>query len=225
MAYFTKEFSKFLSDLEVNNNRDWFNANKNTFKLYVEEPFKIFIDDVISKIRKIDSKTKLTSKEAIFRIYRDVRFSKDKSPYKNYMSAVVTGAGRKDMTSPGMYLEMKADGITLYCGVYSPDPIQLQNIRYYIAKNIKIFEDHLADKNFVTRYKTMLGEKNKVIPADLKEIGSKQPLIYNKQFYFMCSLPKKSMLSEDIVDQVVACFKDGWKMNQFLQKAMTTSKK
>ena len=99
MAYFTKDFTKFLKDLEKNNNREWFNENKKRYEESVKEPFYNFIDEMIMRINAIDNNVAIQPKDAIFRIYKDVRFSKDKLPYKTQVSAVISPGGRKDMTN------------------------------------------------------------------------------------------------------------------------------
>ena len=83
MPHFSPEFLQFFKDLAANNNRDWFTGNKKHYELVVKKPFEVFITDMINKIKKDDPKLQIEAKDAIFRIYRDVRFSKDKTPYKN----------------------------------------------------------------------------------------------------------------------------------------------
>ena len=103
MVYFTERTQKFLADLEVNNNRDWFAANKEIFKVHVEQPFEKFVTDLIEQMKAFFPNMEITAKESIFRIYRDVRFGKDKSPYKIHMSAIISPGGRKDFRNPGFY--------------------------------------------------------------------------------------------------------------------------
>ena len=89
MAYFTQDYLTFLTELANNNNRDWFNDNKKRFKENVEAPFKAFLQDLIDTASAVDTRISITPKEAMFRIYKDTRFSKDKTPYKTHMSAIV----------------------------------------------------------------------------------------------------------------------------------------
>ncbi|MDX1315878.1 MAG: DUF2461 domain-containing protein, partial [Eudoraea sp.] len=92
----TKDTMGFLKALKKNNNREWFNENKSRYTKSVKEPFEQFIAEMIDAVSPFFDTLAITPKDAIFRIYRDVRFSKDKSPYKTHVSAIVSPAGRKD---------------------------------------------------------------------------------------------------------------------------------
>ncbi len=219
-AFFTKEITSFLKELTENNNRDWFNLNKERFKKHAELPFHQFIEKLIEKIKERDPRITITSKEAVFRIYKDIRFSKDKTPYKEHLSALISPGGRKDPNTPGVYLELKKDGINIYSGVYEPDPKQLLKIRLYIASHLKEFEKAITDKKFVKRFGKVLGEKNKVLPSDLKDAAQKQELIYNKNFYYVASLDKSCITSDKLLKEVVQCFADADTMSSFLNKAL-----
>ena len=92
MSYFTKSYLQFLSELSVNNERDWFNANKKRFKEDVEKPFIAFIADLIDQVSAVDPKIVLTPKDAIFRIYKDVRFSDTARQFNQSMYAAFYGS-------------------------------------------------------------------------------------------------------------------------------------
>ena len=219
-SYFTKKCSDFLKDLTKNNNREWFNEHKEQFKEFVEKPFHAFIEELINQLREMDPKIQITSKEAVFRIYKDIRFSKDKTPYKEYMAALISKHGRKDHSTPGMYLELRQDGIQIYRGVYEPTKEQLTNIRYFIADHLNEFNKLLQQKPFIKRYGSIQGEKNKLIPADLKEAASKQALIYNKHFYCSCKLEKAWITSDKLIKELINCYKDAKAVNQFFEQAI-----
>jgi len=97
MSYFTKDFIKFLKGLNKNNEREWFHANKKDYVTHVKDPFKAFVQLIIDKMQKVDPTVVITPKDAIFRINRDIRFSKDKTPYKTNVSAAISAGGRKDL--------------------------------------------------------------------------------------------------------------------------------
>lgn len=221
-AYFTKETLSFLKGLTENNNRDWFNQHKEQFKKYAEVPFHQFVDKLIEKIKEIDPRITVTSKEAVFRIYKDIRFSKDKTPYKEHLSALISPGGRKDHTTPGLYFELSKDGLQIYSGIYQPDTKQLLKIRQYIADHLKEFKKAIADKRFVKRYGKILGEKNKVIPADLKEAAQVQELIYNKSFYYIATLDKSWVTSDKLLKEIVQCYVDAGALSSFFEKAIRT---
>ena len=90
MKYFTKDFAAFFKDLEKNNNREWFHENKKRYEDSVKNPFHNFVEELIGGLSDIFPTLTIQPKDAIFRIHRDVRFSKDKTPYKIHASALIS---------------------------------------------------------------------------------------------------------------------------------------
>lgn len=220
MAYFTDDFVQFFKELAANNNRDWFQANKKRYEGSVKKPFENFISDLIAKVREQEPDLKLEPKEAIFRINRDIRFSKDKTPYKLNTSAIVAKGGRKGMHSPGMYIELNPEEVRVYGGIYMPDKDILYSVREQITKNMAAFDKAISDKDFKKVYGTIQGEKNKIIPKEFKEAGEKQPLIYNKAFYYYTKLPVKVITSPKLADEVMSAYGAAKPVREFLRKAV-----
>jgi uncharacterized protein (TIGR02453 family) len=187
-TYFSNEFLNFFKELKKNNNRDWFNAHKQSYIEFVKEPFERYIADVIQMVHQYDSSVQISPKDAIFRIYRDVRFSKDKSPYKTQVSAVVSPKGRKFKEDIGIYIELSNDKCRIYSGVYMPDKEMLYRIREYICDYSEKFLELISDKKFQKLFGEIRGEKNKIIPKEFKQTAQQIPLLYNKQFYFFTEL-------------------------------------
>lgn len=220
MPWFTPDFNRFFIDLAPNNNKEWFDANRKRYEQSVKEPFEAFVAEVIKQVAKVDPKVAITPREAIFRINRDVRFSKDKAPYKSRMSAVVAVGGRKDHSTGGIYFELGPENVAFYGGQYMPDKEQLQLIREHIAGNLAQFKKLRTAKAFVDRFEEIKGEKNKVVPKEFKEAMAKEPLIANKQFYFMAELPPKTVTDPKLVDILMEHYKAMKPMNDFLAAAL-----
>jgi uncharacterized protein (TIGR02453 family) len=220
MQYFTKEFLQFFKELEQNNNRDWFNENKKTFKELVEKPWVNFVEAVIDQVSAIDPTIKMTAKEGVFRIYKDTRFSKDKTPYKTQMSAVIAEGGRKGKKAGGIYLEASADSFKIYSGFYMPDRKDLQKVREAIVSDLAGFAEILAAADFKEKFGEMQGEKNKRIPKEFKEDAQRQPLIFNKSFYVFNELPAKILLQENLLDIVTTHFQIAKPLSDFFLKAI-----
>ena len=216
MAWFTDDFNRFFKDLAKNNNKEWFDANRERYEASVKAPFEAFVAELIDRVGKVDKTVRITPKEAIFRINRDVRFGKDKSPYKLQMAAIVSPAGRKDHGIPGLYVQLGPDCVGIYGGRYMPEKDDLQRIREHIAANLKKFKALRSDKQFVKHFGTVQGEKNKVLPAEFKALLEKEPLIANKQFYCMAELPAKTVTDPKLVDILMAHYKAMKPMNDFL---------
>lgn len=199
MSYFTQEFIDFFINLEKNNNRDWFQTNKKEYEKQVKKPFEIFVADLIKLISKHDKTIQVLPKDCIFRIYRDIRFSKDKSPYKLNTSAIIGRQGRKGGSIPGTYVELSHQHFRIYGGCYMPEKQHLMDIRYEIANNPKEFKKLYTDKEFVKHFGELRGEKNKILPADLKEPASTEAYIFNKQFYYFEQFAPKILLKDDLM--------------------------
>lgn len=131
-GFFTEDTFKFLSQLKKNNNREWFAANKDRYEEHLREPFLEFIAAAGPQLRKISPNIVADPRPqggSLFRIHRDVRFSKDKSPYKTNAGAHFRHAVGKSVTAPSYYLHLGPDEIFLAGGIYMPDAKGLQMIR------------------------------------------------------------------------------------------------
>ncbi len=220
MAFFTQDYLDFFKELAANNNRDWFHANKNRYEVSVKDPFNTFITDMIARMAAVDDRFNIETKDAVFRVYRDVRFSKDKSPYKMHMSAVISPGGRKEgMGIPGLYIEMGAENLSIYSGLYSPDRQSLHEVRQYIIEHSAQLNKLVADKEFVKKFGELRGEKNKILPKEFKEHGEKVPFLYNKQFYFFASLPAETILKEELPEIIMDYFETSEPLRKFFTKA------
>jgi uncharacterized protein (TIGR02453 family) len=217
MSWFTDDFNKFFKDLAKNNNKEWFDANRKRYEGSVKKPFEAFIAELIKRVQKLDPRVKLEPKDAIFRINRDIRFSKDKTPYKMNASAIVSAGGRKDHGDPGIYIELGPEHVQIYGGSYEPEKDQLEAIRRKIAADPKAFKKVYEAKDFKKFFNRIEGEKNKVMPAEFKEAVKLEPLIANKQFYYHAKLPAKSVTDPKFMDVVMEHYKAMRPVNAYLK--------
>lgn len=220
MNYFNEDFLTFLLELENNNNRDWFLENKKRYEKNVKQPFENFVQDMIYRIHEIDESLMVTPKEAIFRIYRDIRFSKDKTPYKTHLSAVISNGGRKNYTDPGVYIEISTKHLRFYSGIYQLSKEQLKNVRGFISTNLEEFNSLLKEKNFKKYFGTIRGEQNKRIPKEFNEAFVQQPLIANKQFYYFTEMNSNKIYSNTLSSLLMKYYKAAMPMNRFLKEAL-----
>ena len=222
MNPFTPDFIQFFKDLAANNNRDWFAANKKRYEQSVKIPFEAFVQQLIDRLRTIEPNVTVTPKEAIFRIHRDTRFSADKTPYKLHCGAIIGRGSKHDHHAPGLYIELGPEHLAVYGGIYMPDKDQLLAIRNHIAKNLRKFDALLNDPSFKHVYGTLHGEKNKVIPKELKEAAAKQPLLYNKGFYFFTHLPADDVTRADLAQSIIDIHVAGRPMAEFLYQPLAS---
>jgi len=220
MAYFSNEFIKFFKELNKNNHKEWFDANRKRYEKEVKEPFQKFIDEMIGRINADDPEVRIEAKDAIFRINRDIRFSKDKTPYKVNVSAIISPGGKKDKTIPGIYLELNAKEIRFYGGAHMVEKEQLYNVRSTIANNQKEFVQLLKDPRFKKRFGEIHGEKNKRLPEEFVEVAKTQPLIANKQFYYYAILDIKNLTTDNLPDTIMEYYFAAKPMKNFLKNAI-----
>jgi uncharacterized protein (TIGR02453 family) len=136
VRYFDAETFGFLRDLTSHNDRAWFNENKDRYEDAVKEPMLEFIADASPELQKLSRNLVADPRPtggSMFRIYRDVRFSKDKRPYKTYASAHFP-LGAKGVHGPGYYLHIEPGGSFVAGGMWMPEPSVLQGIRERIAE-------------------------------------------------------------------------------------------
>jgi uncharacterized protein (TIGR02453 family) len=220
MSHFDKSFTDFFKQLSTNNTSAWFAENRKTYEGSVKNPFKGFVDEMIGRIQKHQPEIAIGAADAIFRINKDIRFSKDKTPYNTHVSANISSQGRKSKEEPGFYFQLSHEGIEIYGGAYMLEPTALQNMRSYIANNLKTFASLYNDKNFKDKFGTIQGEKNKKLPEDIKQLVDKEPLLANKQFYYTAKLKPTLITQKDLPDVLMEYYKAGKKMNGFLKNGL-----
>lgn len=220
MRYFNKDYLEFFKELAPNNNKEWFDNNRKRYLISVKEPFKKFVTDLIQKISKQDEEVQIEAKDAIFRINRDIRFSKDKTPYKLNNSAIISKSGRKDKNYPGIYIELSPDKFRFYGGVYMPDTRQIKKIREAIVNQEDEFSRILSNKDFKSKFGEIKGERNKRIPKEFRELAKTQPLLFNKQWYHFAELPPEIILQNDFMETILEYAFTASKMRIFLRNAL-----
>ena len=221
MAYFDKGFLTFLSELAENNNREWFHANKKRYNEKVKVPFENFVAAMIDRLSHDDpSLEPLTTKECIFRIYRDTRFSKDKTPYKTQVSAIIGEGGRKNMTKPGMYIQISHEDVRVYSGMYRLDKDQLTKVRNYIAKNLGTFRQLYEDVDFTKNFREIRGEKNKRLTGYIKEAAVQEPLLFNKQFYYFTQWANEICLKDNLINLILERYQTCRAISSFFTEAL-----
>lgn len=221
MKYFNPSFLKFFKELSKNNTAEWFNENRKTFEKEVKHPFSDFVEEMIKRIQKYEPEVQIKPSDAIMRINKDIRFSKDKTPYNTHVAANISVYGKKNKSYPGFYFQLSPEGIMIYGGAYMVENITLQNIRNYIADNLKNFSAAYNDKTFKEKFGKIQGEQNKRIPTEFQAVSEKEPLIANKQFYYSASIKSGIITSDELPDKLMEYYLAGKKVNDFLKLAWT----
>jgi len=215
--YFNQDFIDFFKELAGNNHKDWFDDNRKRYHSSVKEPFEAFIEGLVSALQRVDKSITPNPKDCIFRINRDIRFSKDKTPYKTDRSAVISPYGRKNKEYPGYYVRLSPETCFIGGGAYYLQKDNLLFVREKILMNSDKWHKLIAEKPFKKYFKEgVLGEKNKVMPKDLKGREVTSDYIFNKQFYYMSEHPKDIILREDLVEYCVERHAATFKIKNFM---------
>jgi uncharacterized protein (TIGR02453 family) len=219
MPYFSQEYLNFFMELAANNHKDWFDLNRSRYENHVKKPFSAFTQALIDELSiKYPVFKDLLAKDCMFRINRDIRFSKDKTPYKLMCSAVVSPEGKKSTAINGIYFELTPEHVRVYGGVYEIDKESLQELREGIAANLSEFRHLISHSEFVDFFGEIHGEKNKVLPSELKAVGLEEPLLFNKQFYFYATFPAELMLSDQLLQTLVNAYEIGRPLESFFNQ-------
>jgi len=219
MKHFSQEFLNFFMELAPNNNKDWFDANRFRYENFVRDPFKNFVQYVIDKLALSNPEFKdVLAKDCIFRINRDIRFSKDKTPYKSNVSAIIGSEGKKSKAANGVYFELSPEYVRVYGGVYEIDKDDLYTVREGIASNPEEFKKAYSNKVFKKVFGEILGEKNKVLPKELRDAAEVEPLIFNKQWYFYAQFPAELILTDQLEQTILDCFEAGRPVENYFNK-------
>lgn len=220
MSHFTSDFNPFFVELASHNNKEWFDLNRERYHTNIKKPFENFISDIAAEISKIDPNFIVESRKAIFRINRDIRFSKDKTPYKLNRSAFLSPHGRKD-NRPGLYVSLGPESVRIGGGVFSPNRSELMKIRLAIVSNPNGFYEAIENKQFKKIYGKLQGAENKRLPTiELMNARLEHPLLLKKQFYYMVELPPETVNDSKLVQKVVSYYMAGAHVKHFFEKAL-----
>lgn len=218
----TQEFFTFFEDLSQNNDRDWFTNNKKRYEQYAKEPFIELIEKVVSALADSEPELSIVPvKQMLFRINKDIRFSKDKRPYKEHLSASISRFGTKNKVYPGHYLQLGAHESFLAGGAYFfEEKEMLLRVRRFIMDNAEEFAQLISDPIFVEKWGDIKGDKNKRLPPEFSEALDYQPLIANTQFYWMTNIDPRAALKPDFIAILRGYFEAAQPLNRFLTEAM-----
>jgi uncharacterized protein (TIGR02453 family) len=221
-AYFGPDLFQFLSDLKDHNDRDWFQANKTRYEQHVRDPFLRLIADLRPAFEKINPRIVVDpnpTRGSMMRIYRDIRFSADKSPYKTHISAHFAHAKAKDDAAPGFYIHFAPSACMLGAGVWRPEPRAAQKIRSAIVADPKRWRQITAGKKFGSACQ-MIGQTLKRPPAG---IDPDHPLIEDlkrKDFAVSVEIADRDVIGPNLLKLMLDRFRATAPFVQFLSEAV-----
>ena len=210
---------EFINQLKENNNREWFTENK---KKYQEEHEIMigFAEEVLSKMKEFDEIETASGKRSLQRIYRDTRFSKDKTPYKQYW-----GGGLKRATKQlrgGYYFHIEEGNSFVGGGFWGPNADDLKLIRQQIAVDEESLRSIITSKSFKSVFGELLGEQLKTAPKGFPKDHSAIDLLRYKQFLIKHDFTDEEVLADNFPEKVVETFKEMRPFFDLMSNFLTT---
>jgi uncharacterized protein (TIGR02453 family) len=195
----------FLAGLKENNDRTWFQAHKEEYEAG-KAAFEDFLDEIIDALRVEDNLKFLRGKDCISRIYRDVRFSKDKSPYKLNMGAMIAPGGWKGNQQLGYYVSVEPGGESMVAGgLYAPSTEQLMRFREMVVRDPSKFKMLTSEAAFVQAFGEITGDKLKTAPRGYEKDHPEIELLRLKQIFawrkYSDEEVKSVQFAEDIIEK------------------------
>ena len=204
---FNKEALDFLKKLKNPkfNNKNWFDKSRDIYETYVKQPMRSLIDALSGELKHIDTDLVINYK-SIFRINRDIRFSKDKTPYKNHYSAAFCFNSIKKSDIPQFYFHFSSDEFIFASGQYSAEPLKLKKIRKKIYNEFDEFVSIISKKDFIREYKKIEGESLTRLPKEYERIKSDnskkllKDFLKMKQYYVYKEYKPEIILDTGLID-------------------------
>jgi len=220
--YFSKQTFDFLEALAEHNNREWFDAHQQDYEDVVRAPALAFISDMTDAMPAISPHFRALSKKAggsLMRIHRDIRFGRDKTPYKTNIGIQFRHEVGKDIHAPGYYVHIEPDGCFVGVGLWRPDADALFKIREAIVKNSDAWVAACDDNSFRKHF-TLEGDTLANAP---RGYAKDHPLVEDlkrKDFISLAELPEATVISKNFRPQVVERFRQAAPYMRFLCKAL-----
>lgn len=220
----SNESLQFLDDLKANNNRDWFLEQKKRYEVFKKDYHKL-VSDFLDAMKPLDPSLELLEvKDCTFRINRDIRFSKDKSPYKAHLG-IWMSAGAKGANRSGYYLHIEKGGSFIAGGFYSPEPEELKKVRKEIAFFYDDLEEILNDKNFKKEFGSLdRNETNslKTAPKDYEKDHPAIEFLKLKSYTASQKFDIKEVSQKDFVSKMSKKLIALKPLNDFINRALTS---
>jgi uncharacterized protein (TIGR02453 family) len=202
---FPKDFFAFFRELKANNDRAWFEANKARFRENVQAPLSDFIAALAPHLAKVSKQFVADPRPnggSMFRIYRDVRFARDKRPYKEHAACQFRHRFGRDVHAPGFYVHIAPDEVFYGGGLWMPDADALLKVRERVATKPNLWRKIVADKQFISTFGSIEGEQLSRPPRGFDQTHPFIADIKRKSFVAGCNSTVQSAQSTSFVEEV-----------------------
>jgi uncharacterized protein (TIGR02453 family) len=214
-----EETLHFLIDLKFNNNRNWLAANDTRFRK-AQKTFEELVENLIPELRRMDNGIEeMKAKDCIFRIYRDVRFSPNKEPYKTNFGAYISMGGRKSIYA-GYYIHFEPDASFLGGGIYMPEPDVLLKIRTGIFNNAEEFKAIIQNKSFKKYFDGFFGDPLKMAPKGFSKDFPDIDLLKYKHYAVGHDVSNEFWTEDNLIERIMGVFQAQQPFNQYLNNCL-----
>ena len=218
---FPRSCITFFKQLKRNNNREWFEKHRDTYEHSVKEPMRSFVAALQPHFARFAPEFDLNPKRSIFRIYRDIRFSADKTPYKTHVAAHFVLRGRpKGFLGSGYYFHVEPGEVFIGGGIYIPDGDQLKKIRRAIAGRGEEFLSIVNNRRFKKMFAPFEWSQLRRIPKGFEETHPMAEWLKYKQFFVGVSWPESRCYRPALVGDVAGICEDAAPLVRFLNSAL-----
>jgi uncharacterized protein (TIGR02453 family) len=223
-ATFPKEGLQFLRSLKRNNNREWFQSHKTIYETHVKKPMTELIEAMATEFQRFAPEMIASSKVSAYRIYRDTRFSKDKSPYKTHVAAVFPRADLGKHQGAGFYLHIDSTEVLIGGGLYMVMPEDLQVVRNHIAENPKAFKRIVKSAQFRKLFDAISGEQLTRVPRGFPADHPAAEYLRYKQFLAGRTFEAKTATSPRFHKLIVETFRGILPLVRFLNEPIVRAR-
>lgn len=215
-----KSTLQFLAELAEHNTREWFAEHKSRYDT-ARTNYISFLDELLQEMQHFEPAARgQKGKDLVFRIYRDVRFSKDKRPYKDHFGAYVAEGGRKS-TLPGYYLHLAGNNNSFVAGgLWMPPADQLKAVRQEIDYNLDAFKGIVESSDFKKNFGNLQGEQLKTTPKGYDKENPAIDYLRHKSWNAVMSIPDEVVLQDNFMQVVLDAFQDLKPFNDFLMQPL-----
>lgn len=210
----------FLGQLRKHNRRDWFQPRKHIYEDTVKGPMVEVIHRMGEAFRRFAPEMVADPKVSHYRIYRDTRFSPDKSPYKTHAAAVFPVRGLPKNSGPGLYFHISPEEVLIGGGMYMPEPPALRAVRQRIAANPREFIGIVESPRFRRAFGELQGEQLKTMPKGFSPDHQAARYLRHKQFLFGKFFAPSLATSPRFFPTLIDCFQEGMPLIRFLARAV-----
>lgn len=215
---FSAQAMTFLRGLERNNKREWFQPRKEIYENEVRKPLESLVNAINAELAEFSPRHVTPVKKAIFRIYRDTRFSKDKKPYKTHVAATFFLTNFSKAAGPCYYFHFTPKELLIFAGVYMPEREELMAIRNLLAERHQDFQELLRGRTLQKSMGKLKGEQLSRLPKGFEKDHPAAELIRQKQWFLESTTSPSAITSSSMLPEIVNRFRAAAPMVEFLSQ-------